>query len=406
VGSVLTAALVVVALNAGHVMRTVPLLRAEAPPGAVGGAAISDRLPPDWTMYVNTTVDPRAVVSNALRNGTLHLTVPSAPVNGWLEGAVVGAHRAMGFDPNDRRTTLGDPFPAFHVGPFLMHEDFVGNPLHFVAALVAGVVVWRRRGALGAPARLWAALAAASALAFLIALKWQPWNSRLHLPLFVLACPLIGLAFEGRRRLAAAWAAAFCVLALPSLLISWPRTLVGQGSVLTMPPPLTARMAMTIDSISHGRFGVNLVTGWQKAEYDQMGLWPGESHYSDRYNYLGEYATVLKELMETGVSDFKGKYLQMHDCRVSPHPKDVKIICAGSSDEGLAFTAQYADYSFALGKGTNTPTAFAPVNARLAAAKAKTGRDVGSYILFMIIADETDEKAMAKWQLYRDGAMA
>ena len=29
---------------------------------------------------------------------------------------------------------------------------------------------------------------------------------------------------------------------------------------------------MTIDSISHGRFGVNLVTGWQKAEYDQMGI--------------------------------------------------------------------------------------------------------------------------------------
>ena len=53
---------------------------------------------------------------------------------------------------------------------------------------------------------------------------------------------------------------------------------------------------MTIDSISHGRFGVNLVTGWQKAEYDQMGLWPGEQHYTDRYNYLAEYAQVLREL--------------------------------------------------------------------------------------------------------------
>ena len=176
------------------------------------------------------------------------------------------------------------------------------------------------------------------------------------------------------------------------------------AATLTMPAPIVARMAATIDSIAPGRFGINLITGWQKAEYDQMGLWPGESHYSDRYNYLAEYATVLKGLMETGQSDFKGKYLQMHDCRVSPHPKDVKIICAGSSDEGLAFTAQYADYSFALGKGTNTPTAFAPVNARLAAARAKTGRDVGSYILFMIIADETDDKAMAKWKLYREGA--
>ena len=175
-------------------------------------------------------------------------------------------------------------------------------------------------------------------------------------------------------------------------------------ATLTIPPAIVARMASTIDSIAPGRFGINLVTGWQKAEYDQMGLWPGEQHYTDRYSYLAEYATVLRELLDTGVSDFKGKYFQMHDCRVSPHPQDVKLICAGSSDEGLAFTAQYADYAFALGKGTNTPTAFAGVNARLEAARAKTGRDVKSYILFMIIADQTDEKAMAKWRLYREGA--
>src|SRR3954463_786849 len=181
--------------------------------------------------------------------------------------------------------------------------------------------------------------------------------------------------------------------------------LFATAATLTMPAPIVARMASTIDSIAPGRFGINLITGWQKAEYDQMGLWPGESHYKDRYNYLGEYTTVLKDLMETGVSDFKGQYLEMHDCRVSPRPTPgVKIICAGSSDEGLAFTAQYADYSFALGKGTNTPAAFAPVNARLKAAAAKTGRDVATIILFMIIADETDEKAMAKWQLYREGA--
>ena len=67
-------------------------------------------------------------------------------------------------------------------------------------------------------------------------------------------------------------------------------------AVLTMPPPLTARMAMTIDSISHGRFGVNLVTGWQKAEYDQMGMWPGDEHFKHRYELLDEYATVMQEL--------------------------------------------------------------------------------------------------------------
>jgi pyrimidine oxygenase len=52
----------------------------------------------------------------------------------------------------------------------------------------------------------------------------------------------------------------------------------------------------------------------------------------------------------------------------------MKIICAGSSDEGLAFAAQYADYTFCFGKGVNTPTAFRAVNERLARATAKTGR--------------------------------
>jgi hypothetical protein len=277
---VLAAGLVAVALNAGHLIRTVPLVRAEAATASSRGAESPDRLAPDWTMYVNTTLDPRAVASNALRNATLHLTAPSTRLNGWLERAVLGVHRAIGFDPNDARTTLGEPFPRYHVGPFLMHEDFVGNPLHFVAALLAGAVVWRRRVS-GVPARLWAALAATSALMFVAALKWQPWNSRLHLPLFVLACPLIGIAFGARRRLTAACAIAVCLAAVPSLLATWPRTLVGEGSVLTMPrdtqrfrnhPHLQAVYEAAADLVRDVRCReVGMVFGWDGPEYP---LWP------------------------------------------------------------------------------------------------------------------------------------
>ncbi len=138
---------------------------------------------------------------------------------------------------------------------------------------------------------------------------------------------------------------------------------------LVIPPAFCARMCNTIDSISHGRFGLNLITGWQRPEYSQMGLWPGDEHFRNRYTMLGEYAHILRELWATGVSDFKGEYYQMDDCRVKPLPTgDMKIICAGSSDEGLAFSAQYADYAFCLGKGVNTPKAFASNNERLMAA--------------------------------------
>jgi pyrimidine oxygenase len=119
---------------------------------------------------------------------------------------------------------------------------------------------------------------------------------------------------------------------------------------------------------------------------------------------LDEYAGILRELWETGRSDFKGTYYQMDDCLVRPKPTgEMKIICAGSSDEGLAFSAKWADYAFCLGKGVNTPQAFAFNNERLAAATAKTGRDVSVFVLVMVIADETDEAALAKWQSYNDG---
>ncbi|MDB5820676.1 MAG: rutA [Rhizobacter sp.] len=181
--------------------------------------------------------------------------------------------------------------------------------------------------------------------------------------------------------------------------------LFATSASLVMPPAIVARMASTIDSISGGRFGVNLVTGWQRPEYSQMGLWPGDQFFSSRYEYLSEYIQVLRDLWGTGQSDFKGDHFKMEDCRLSPVPQaDMKVICAGASDAGMEFSARYADYNFTFGKGVNTPKAFAPSAQRLIEATKKTGRNVTTYVLIMLIAEETDEAARAKWELYKSGA--
>ena len=181
--------------------------------------------------------------------------------------------------------------------------------------------------------------------------------------------------------------------------------LFASTAVLTLPPAMVARMATTLDSISGGRFGINIVSGWQSAEYAQMGLWPGDAYFGYRYDYSSEYVQVMKELWEAGVSDFKGKYFTMDHCMMKPAPsKPIKIVSAGQSDAGIAFSAKHCDYTFALGAGVNTPTRHADFNRRLVAAADRTGRDVGAYVLFMVIAEETDEEAQAKWQRYRDGA--
>jgi pyrimidine oxygenase len=181
--------------------------------------------------------------------------------------------------------------------------------------------------------------------------------------------------------------------------------LYASTAVLTIPPAIVARMASTIADISGGRFGVNIVSGWHKIEYSQMGLWPGDEHFGKRYDYSTEYVRVMQELWEKGHSDFRGEYFRMEACKLSPRPASpIKLVAAGQSDRGMEFAAQYCDFNFALGEGVNEPTKAAGVPARMLAHAQKIGRDVGSYMLYMIIADETDEVAMAKWDLYNQGA--
>ncbi len=175
-------------------------------------------------------------------------------------------------------------------------------------------------------------------------------------------------------------------------------------AVLTMPPALAARMISTIDSIAPGRIGLNIVTGWQPKECQQMGIWPGESHFARRYDYVSEYVTIMRELLETGKSDFKGEFFQMDDCRLSPRPAGyVDIVGANSSDRGMRFVAEHCDYNFLGSPGLNEPERVAEPCARLMAQVEKTGRDVGAFALMMVIADETDEAAFAKWERYVEG---
>lgn len=94
----------------------------------------------------------------------------------------------------------------------------------------------------------------------------------------------------------------------------------------------------------------------------------------------------------------------MEDCKLSPKPvQDIKIIAAGQSPRGQKFAAEYADYNFCGASGHNTPKSFAAINEGLLEATEKTGRDVGSMVLIMIIADETDDAAWAKWNFYSEG---
>jgi len=174
-------------------------------------------------------------------------------------------------------------------------------------------------------------------------------------------------------------------------------------ATLTVHPAITARMTATIDSIAHGRFGLNIVSGWSAPEYTQMGLWPGEAHYKRRYEYTTEYVHIMRELWETGHSNFSGEFFKLNDCILAPRPESrIQLVCAGQSDRGMAFCADYGDYMFCVGTGVNRPDSHREITQRLLEAARQRGRDVGAFLIIMIIAEETEEAAFAKWRHYND----
>ncbi len=197
---------------------------------------------------VNQSATPAILISNAARNAALHLAGPSEGWNRSVEDAVAALHGALGVGVNDPRSTWrgasfqvpaslaasGRPGPDEAVFA-MFHDGQAGNPVHLMLLAAAATLVLARRS-LRSAGRLPAYLAAtaAGALLFCLVLRWQPWNARLQLPLFLLGAPLAGVALSGWRR--PGWTERGCLLllllALPWALINATRPLVGASSVL------------------------------------------------------------------------------------------------------------------------------------------------------------------------------
>jgi pyrimidine oxygenase len=173
-------------------------------------------------------------------------------------------------------------------------------------------------------------------------------------------------------------------------------------AVRTMNPAVLAKMAATVDAVAGGRFGVNIVAGWNKFEYAQMGLWSDDDYYLNRYEYADEYLTILKRLWSEEEVTFDGKYFQLEACRSAPKPaRPLPIVCAGQSDGALDFVSRQSDFSF-VGRMNDTPEQLGALVKRIGDMAATHGRDVKSYTLLNVIAAPTDAEAEAERQHYLD----
>ncbi len=163
------------------------------------------------------------------------------------------------------------------------------------------------------------------------------------------------------------------------------------AAILSQHPAYVARMIATLDDMSEGRCGLNIVTGWNKPEYTQMGLWRGDSYYERRYDYAAEYLSIIKALWADGRVTHHSEFFDLEDCACLPTPShDIPIVCAGQSPRGWDFVAGHGDHNFIMAEVPEIKKIADGLRARGAA----HGRRVGTYALFGLITAPSDGEAL------------
>lgn len=144
-------------------------------------------------------------------------------------------------------------------------------------------------------------------------------------------------------------------------------------------PLVTAKAMATVDQIGRGRAGLNIVAGWNKPEYDAMGLDLPHDH-DDRYALAQEWFELVKRLWtDEGRWDVDGRFWSLKGVEALPKPYDglLPVLNAGSSTQGRDFAARNSNVVFTVVGG---PDDGAAVVAEVTAnAREAYGREVGVF---------------------------
>jgi alkanesulfonate monooxygenase SsuD/methylene tetrahydromethanopterin reductase-like flavin-dependent oxidoreductase (luciferase family) len=115
-------------------------------------------------------------------------------------------------------------------------------------------------------------------------------------------------------------------------------------------PVVSAKAMATVDQVGKGRAGLNIVAGWNKPEYDAMGVDLPQDH-DDRYAYAQEWWDIVRRLWtEPGRYDIEGRFWSLEAVESHPKPYDglPPILNAGSSTQGRDFAARNSNVVFTV----------------------------------------------------------
>ena len=199
-------------------------------------------------------------------------------------------------------------------------------------------------------------------------------------------------------------------------------------------PYVFARRMSTLDHLTKGRVGWNIVTGYLDSAARAMGL-PQQVAHDDRYDVAEAYMDAVYQLWEGSWADdavrrdkTSGVFADpsrvravhhrsahfavdgIHLCEPSPQRTPV-LYQAGSSGRGRQFAATHAECVFVNG---TSKVLVAEIVADIRAKAVEAGRNAGDIKVFVgatVITGESDAAAKAKFEDYQryasvEGALA
>jgi FMNH2-dependent dimethyl sulfone monooxygenase len=159
-------------------------------------------------------------------------------------------------------------------------------------------------------------------------------------------------------------------------------------------PLIAAKQFVTADHVSEGRFGLNIVVGWNEDEFQMFGV--SQRDHEQRYDYAQEWLDAVK--LAWGPQDdfeYQGKFIKLKNVRAKPKPYGGTrplIMNAGASPTGRAFAIRNCDAFFTQASRTSMAETATIVKSAKDEAAAQ-GKDLDVYAVGVVTCRPTEKEA-------------
>lgn len=162
-------------------------------------------------------------------------------------------------------------------------------------------------------------------------------------------------------------------------------------------PVFVAKAEATVDLISNGRAGMNLVLGWYPPDMQLFGYEVKE--HSDRFELADEWIHIFDRLWSEREKsfDYSGKNYNLKAAFNQPHGVQTRpvLLNAGRSARGREFAAKNCDIAFVSAHNPAPDAIKKQVEEYRNEARAKYGREIQIWMSAYVVLKDTNEEAKA-----------